>query len=219
MNIRFWLLLFPIALSAMSFNGKNDFQFWLQDSVQAQLIGRFYMRGEQEFRFTEHSSKLYYTHNQISIKYIASKHFELEPIYRQTFVRKKNAPNSWQPHYDPMLDVTLKTVTKSKWAVSDRNRVEYVMKSGPDKSLWTYRNMIKIVAPFSVYVPGLNPVIFDEVFWKEQNGIAQNRLAGGAQIKLIGTAMGSCVYMFRSLKKSTGWVNQNVVFCQLKINF
>lgn len=217
-NLLFFLLPLPL-LAIKVFNGDDDFQLWIQDSVQANIVGRVYARAEQEFRFTEDSSKLYYQHNQISLKFLASPHFELEPIYRQTFVRKKNFPNSWQPRYVPILDLTLKTSTKAGWMIRDRNRVMYVMRSGSEKSLWVYRNLFFVQTPFYYYSKAIVPIAFDEVFLTEQHGINQNRIAGGLQINLLGKAEGNCVYMYRSLKKATGWVHQNVLFCSLRINF
>lgn len=221
MNIRsLFFLLLPLPLLAVkAFNGNKDFQVWVQDSVRTNICGRLYARGEQEFRFTEDSSKLYYQHNQISFPFLASKHFELEPIYRQTFVRRKNQPDNWQPHYVPMLDLTLKVVSKGGWKIRDRNRVMYVIQSGPAKSHWVYRNMFFVMTPFYYYFKAIVPIAFDEVFFREYEGLSQNRIAGGVQIAMIGSLKGNFVYMYRSLKKDTGWVHQNVLFGAIRFNF
>ncbi|MCH9613747.1 MAG: hypothetical protein SP1CHLAM54_07560 [Chlamydiia bacterium] len=219
MSIKNLVFFMPLTLFAVNiFNGNKDFQFWLQDQVEGVILGRLHARAEQEFRFTEHSSKLYYFHNQISFKYLASPHFELEPTYRQVYFRKKNSPNSWQPVYEPILDVTLKGVS-SGWKFADRNRVEYVMKSGPAKTLWVYRNRLLVVSPFYYFAKAAVPMAFGEFFWREQHGIDQTRLAGGLQINLIGKARGNVLYMWRSLKRQSGWIHQNVIFTQIQLSF
>lgn len=219
MSIKHLVFFFPLSLFAINiFNGNKDFQFWLQDQVEGVIVGRLHARAEQEFRFTEHSSKLYYFHNQISLKYLASPQFEIEPTYRQVYSREKNAPNSWQPIYDPMLDVTLKTVS-SGWKIADRNRVEYVMRSGHGKTLWVYRNRLFVISPFYYFLKAAVPIAFDEIFIREQHGLDQNRLAAGLQINLLGKSRGNFLYMWRSLKRPSGWIHQNVLFAQIQLSF
>ena len=213
------LLLLPALLCARSeYDGPHDFQLWLHDSVVAPFTDRWNARAEVEFRFGDDASKLYYQHNQISLLYVPTPHFALEPTYRQTFERSSRAPTIWIAEYIPQLDMTFKGEV-SGWKLSDRSRVQYVMLSDHSPTFWIYRNRIDIVSPYSWYYGHIVPAAFEEVFWIESRGIAQNRLGAGVQIHLLGKAVGHLYYILRNRKDATGWIEQNIAFLALKFHF
>lgn len=212
------ILLFPLTLFGY-LNGSGDFQIWNSNRVDYRISRRVMLTGETEFRYGRNGSKLYYKHYQGGIHWTLSPLMTSQIAYRETFIRSNK---KWGKERNPLFDLTLQARSKTGWAISDRNRVQYRIRSkrlGGKKS-WVYRNRLEITLPARFTRYRMAPFITDEIFWEESRGISQNRLEGGVFIPYHQRAVLRLAYIYRLLKnKNSDYVNHNVLWAQFSLHF
>ena len=208
------LLLFPLSLFA-SLDGPGDLQLWNTDSINIHLTRRTLLQGQTEFRYGKDSSKLYYKHYQGLVTFIRSTHVLIAPGYRQVYWRTSK---KWEKEYNPMLDITLQTKTRSRWFIADRSRIVYRILDGHDH--WLYRNRLEILTPWRFTRRGIGPYFSEEFFWEESRGINQNRLIFGLRIPYHERTQLDLYYLYRAFKNAhKDWINQNIIGVHFSLHF
>lgn len=214
------LLFFLLPLSLFAkLNTAGDFQIWNTDTVNIRLNRSMTLIGQTEFRYGRDSSKLYYKHYQGELCFIRSPHTLITPSYRHIYRRQKGA---WETEYNPMIDITFQTKTKSRWFISNRCRTVYriLEKQSGKHNRWLYRNRLEFLTPLRLTRRGIGPYFSDEFFWEETQGINQNRLIFGLRIPYHERTQLDLYYMLRSLKNADKhWINQNVFGIHFSLHF
>jgi len=175
------------------------------------------MSAEEELRFGDDSSELYYQHSDIGVSYSGlAKWLELGANYRLV-LEKKN--KDWLYTNTPHLNATFKTDLFGRINLSDRNRLEYRDREKADDS-WRYSNKFTVKAPFEIKNFDFEAYVADEIFLDFDIGeFNKNRLSPGICFKLTKNLSLDVYYMWELDKKSKHWLNYNILGTQIKLSF
>jgi hypothetical protein len=208
------LLLLPFTLAAeISRNG--DFQFWLYDAFTKDIGKKSKIYLETEGRWGDDASTLYLFYLQTRVMYAVCKWLDVAPGYRQQW-NLDLATRKWFRLYDPLVDVIVKKKI-GKWEISDRHRTQYfILESLPN--FWQYRNRFMVISPWKIGKMKLNPLVFDEIFIREQSGFSENRFAIGGSMPLAKKAKTTLFYMLRH-QEFLEWRRHHICWLQFECQF
>lgn len=210
------LLFLSSALFAREISQNDDFQFWFYDSIQTPLCEKTSLIVESEVRYGNEATELYYSYVQGRLLYALNSHIEVAPGYRQIYTRLIPS-DVWRLSYSPLFDYTL----RGQWhglKISDRNRFQYVMFTHePNYAL--YRNRLLLEAPKELSIGCMRPVAFDEVFFREWQGFAENRLGIGAVLDFSEYGNTYLYYMVRHQIVDNEWRRHHVLWIWVNAKF
>ncbi|MFC1644193.1 DUF2490 domain-containing protein [Candidatus Omnitrophota bacterium] len=208
------LCLFAVSPGFALENG--DLQIWNTESVEGKISENWKVKAEEELRFGDDVSTLYYHHTDGGFSYKLADWFSLGANYRQVWEKKNK---EWETEYRPYLDGTFKLPWQG-FEFTDRNRLEYRIRVD-EKDAWRYRNKFTAKLPWKWTSLEIRPYVADEIFAQfYDKGINRNRLYAGFTSKISKHLKLDTFYMWQtSRKKATKWVGYNVIGIKVKAVF
>jgi len=217
-------LIFTFSILALFFLGNkayaydnHDFQIWNTDTEEIKINKSLKAVFEQEFRWGDNASELFYQHYDVGVVYAVNKNLDLGAGYRHVLDKKGD---KFKSENEPNISAILKT-DFAGFSLSDRNRLEYRhFKYQTDN--WRYRNLFTLRLPWKFTKLQIRPYLADEIFINlngmDLNG---NRLYFGLGFDLIGNLKGELYYMLHTVKASNicTWSDTNVFGTKLKYSF
>ena len=209
------LLHSSFILSAFAFEN-GDFQLWNTESIEAKLDKHWKAKIEEELRFGDDISELYYTHTDGGLTLNVTEGLALGINYRQVF---EKSDDEWKEEYRPHANATISW----KWLeynFKNRCRLEYRMRENKDDA-WRYRDKLTVKFPWKWTDLKIQPYIADEIFvdfyGKKVN---RNRLYAGFGAKLFKHLKTDIFYLWQTSKVKIGkWTNYNVLGIKFKAVF
>ena len=213
--IRIIVIVVLISETCSAFDD-GDFQYWDTTEFSFDLNKDWEFTFEEELRFQDEASRLYYHHSEMGFVYSGFADWvEFGLNYRQVFSRNNN--DDWVTENRPHLNVTLMTKLAGLY-LEDRSRLEYRDRNSK-KDLWRYRNKFTVEFP-KLTTLQLQPYIADEVFINfDREGYNNNRFYIGSSIKLTKTIEADIFYMWQSSRSDGGRKDINVLGFKLEIAF
>ncbi|HED10957.1 MAG TPA: DUF2490 domain-containing protein [Caldithrix abyssi] len=211
----FFLFYAFAAVNKVAAFQSGDQQLWNTESIEGGLSSLWKVKLEEEFRFGNNASDLYYTHTDMGVTYKLTTHLSLGVNFREIFEKKNGVLiEENRPHVN--------AIVKWKWLdfkLSDRSRLEYRILKNKANS-WRYRNKLGLVYPAKWSAMEIQPYLADEIFIDfaaaEYN---RNRLYAGFKARLSDKLGTDIFYLWQSSKKNDSWVNFNIVGLKLKVVF
>jgi hypothetical protein len=195
----------------------GDFQVWNTDTEELKINKSSKIALEEELRFGENASELYYQHYDIGFTYSLNKSLNLGTGYRHILERKKS---KFKEENAPYGFVSLLWEIRG-FKFEDRNRLEY-RAYDYQTDTWRYRNKISVKFPWKFTALEIQPYISDEIY-VHLNGINlnQNRLSAGLGFNITKKIKGEIYYLLMTAKASgtCTWTDANVLGTKLKISF
>jgi len=204
-----------VAFNAYAYDN-GDFQIWNTDSQNIDVIKKVKLAMEQEFRFGENASELYYQHYEWGAIFGFDKMLDIAFCYRLVLEKYKH---KWREEDQPNVNATLK-FDLWKFKFDDRNRIEYRHFRFKEDSA-RYRNKFGLKLPFDFMKIKVSPYASDEIFIaSDSTGFNENRLSSGIEFDLTKYAKADIYYMFKSNKiKDDKWNSANVLGTKIRIAF
>lgn len=194
----------------------GDFQIW-QTSGEEIKIGKctkFTM--EEEFRFGENASELFYQHYDWGFAWAFDKRLDIALGYRLIYEKYKR---KWREEDDPYTNITAKfDIWKFKF--EDRSRIEYRHFRFKEDSM-RYRNRFALKYPFDFHTIKIAPYTSDEIFVSSDGtGFNQNRFQSGLEFELTKYVKADISYMLQSMRgRDDKWSEANVLWTKIKVSF
>ena len=206
---------FSVAGSAAAYD-RGDFQIWNTDYEDIKVYKGVRLSMEQEFRYGENASELYYQHYDWGVVFGFDRILDLGFFYRQVFDRYKK---KWREEDMPNVNATIK-FDLWKFKFDDRNRLEYRHYRYRDDSL-RYRNRFSLKYPFDFKRIKISPYAADEIFVSSNGtGYNENRFSAGAELEFTKYARFDLHYMLKENRlKDDKWTWANVLGTKIKIAF
>lgn len=209
------LLLVLMSLSAFAFSN-GDFQIWNTESIDWKVNKKWTAKVEQELRFGDNVSELYYTHTDAGFNYKVMDWLYFGGNYRHVVFKNKK---KWVQEYRPHLNLTL----KGKWEVfkfSNRNRLEYRIYGFHKKDEVRYRNKTTVGYPFEWEGLKAEPYVADEIFVSFTKAkFTRNRLYAGLKFDIVKHLKSDIFYLWQISRKKDKWPGINVLGLKLKMVF
>ena len=204
-----------LALNLYAYDN-GDFQIWNTNDQDIKIGKATKLTLEEEFRYGETASELFYQHYDWGFAWAFDKRFELALGYR--FVLEKNN-HKWLEGDEPYTILTWRQdIWKFKF--DDRNRIEYRhFRFAPDQA--RYRNRFTLKYPFEFRSIKIAPYTSDEIFVSSNGtGFNQNRFQSGIELELTKYVKFDISYMLQSLRsKGDKWYEANALWLKNKIAF
>ena len=194
----------------------GDFQIWNMDGEDIQIYKNVKYSMEQEYRFGENATELYYQHYDFGFVYGFDKRLDLGLFYRLIFERYKQ---KWREEDMPNINATIK-LDFWKFKFDDRNRIEYRHFRYKDDSI-RYRNKFSLKYPIDFKKIKISPYISDEIFVVSTGaGFNENRFCPGIEFELTKYAKADFYYMLRENRVAGDkWTWVNALGIKAKIAF
>jgi len=195
----------------------HDFQIWNTDTEEIKINKKLKAVFEQEFRWGDNASELFYQHYDAGLAYAVNDYLDIGGGYRHVFEKKGE---NFKTENEPNVFVTFKTDAKG-FSLSDRNRLEY-RHFDYQTDTWRYRNLFTVRLPWKFTRLKIRPYFADEIHINLNKGdLNANRLYFGLGLDIIGDLKGDIYYMLHSTKTSNTnlWIDTNVLGIKLKYSF
>ena len=195
---------------------EGDFQLWDTTEFSFDLNKDWEFTFEEELRFQDEGSRLYYHHSELGFVYSGFADWvEFGLNYRQ--VTSRNSDDDWVTENRPHVNVTLMTELAGLY-FEDRSRLEFRDRNEKD-DIWRYRNKFSVKFP-KLAILQMQPYIADEVFINlNQDGYNNNRLYVGSSFELVKNIKADIFYMWQSTRSNGGRKDINVLGFNLKFAF
>lgn len=193
----------------------EDWQLWDTSIIEKKIDDTFKVKAEEELRFGNDITRLYYHHTDIGLNARITQWFDIGVNYRQVYEKKEH---KWKEENRPHISGTF-NFDLYDFKLKDRNRLEYRIRKYANGTL-RYRNKLTMIFPVEWTSFEVQPYIADEIFVdSEAARVNRNRLYGGVKLKLLEHLNGELFYMRQSADKSGKWIDSNVVGIKLKVGF
>jgi len=212
-----WLLLISVLMflgSAYAYDD-GDFQVWHTDFEEKKINEKFKISLEEEFRWGNNASELYYQHYEPGITYNINKHWDVSLKYRHIYDKKGD---KFKLENQPNLNANV------KWELfgcsfENRFRLEYRHFDYQVDS-WLYRDKITIRSPWKFTRLEIQPYLANEVFMNFYNTVFhRNRFYAGLGFSLTKHIRADIHYLLQSSKNSHKWSAANVLGSSIKLIF
>jgi len=194
----------------------GDFQYWNTESVSWEANDNLKIKLEEEFRFGNDASTLYYQHSDLGVTYSGlATWLNIGLNYRQIF---EESGTNWLSENRPHFNITFKQKFFD-WALSNRARLEY--RNREDKEdFFRYRNKFTLKTPFKFTKFVIQPYVADEIFYDfNVETLNRNRLYLGFTSRLFSRLKANIFYLWQSSEKSDKWNDANVLGTKLEFSF
>lgn len=214
------ILLITALAASIAFNAhaydNGDFQIWNTNYQNVEIIKKIKLAMEQEFRFGENASELYYQHYEWGAIFGFDKMLDIALCYRLVLDKYKH---KWREEDQPNVNMTLK-FDLWKFKLDDRNRIEYRHFRFKEDSV-RYRNKFGIKLPLDLLKMKVSPYAADEIFIaSDSTGFNENRFSSGIEFGLTKYVKADIYYMFKSNKiKDEKWNSANVLGIKCRVAF
>ena len=195
---------------------RGDFQIWNTDNEDVKIYKNVKFSMEQEFRFGENATELYYQHYDFGFVYGFDKMLDLGFFYRLIYERYKQ---KWREEDMPNVNATLK-LDLWKFKFEDKNRLEYRhFRFQPDNI--RYRNKFTLKYPIDLKRIKVSPYAADEIFVSSNGtGYSENRFSTGMEFDLSNYAKADLYYMLKENRiRADKWTFANTLGTKIKIAF
>ena len=203
------------ANTALAYDN-GDFQIWNTDVEEVKVHKNVNFVMEQEYRFGENATELYYQHYDFGGVFSFDKMLDLGFFYRQVFERYRK---KWRAEDMPNVNATIK-LDLWLFKFEDRNRIEYRHFRYRDDMI-RYRNKFALKLPLDFAKIKVAPYVSDEIFISSNGtGFNENRFCAGAEFGLTKYAKADFYYMLKE-NRITGskWSWANTLGTKVKIAF
>lgn len=209
----FCLVAFCIAAYAYE-NG--DFQIWNTNAQDIKIGKTTKFTMEEEYRYAETASELFYQHYDWGFAWAFDKRFELALGYRLVLDRIRH---KWMEGDEPYINLTWRQDI-GKFRFEDRNRIEYRHYRFADDNV-RYRNKFVLKYPFEFKTIKVILHTSDEIFVVSNGrGFNNNRFQSGIEMELTKYVKFDVSYMLQSSRgKGDKWYEANVLWLKNKISF
>lgn len=194
----------------------GDFQYWNTESVTWKIDDDWKMGLEEELRFGDDASNLYYHRTDLSVTYSGiTDWLDAGVSYRHVFEEKSS---DWKQENRPHLNAAV------KWKISDidfSNRVRFEYRNREDaENYWRYRNKFSIKFPFKLTKLNIQPYVADEIFYDfNEETLNKNRVYAGFGFTIFKNLKAEIYYLLESSKTGKDWKDTNVLGTKLKFAF
>jgi len=210
-------LFMALCLSSNAFAFKNgDFQFWNVEAVEVKLNKSWKVTAEEEIRFGNDVSELYYTHTDGGLIYKVTDGLAFGLKYRLIYEKDGD---KWIQENQPHGNITVNW----KWqdfSFKDNSRFELRIKDGKEDK-WRYRNKLTVKFPWKWTDFEIQPYIADEIFVDfHGTRLNRNRAYAGIGARIFEYLKLELFYLLQVSKEEPGkWKNYNVLGVNLKAVF
>ena len=206
-----------LAVSGISYAYQGgDFQIWHTEGQEVSLKQGTRLILEEEFRYGDSASELYYQHYDFGLAYDVNKYLTTSVVYRQIYEGEKG---KFKPEYSPQLNIIPKFELYG-FKIEDRNRLEFKLYDDNRTDIVQYRNRLLIKAPWKFTPINIQLYVSDEVFvWLNSPAWRRNRFAAGVTFDIVKGLKGDIYYMLQSTKKSGRWTEANILGLKAKLAF
>jgi hypothetical protein len=209
-------VLFAAANPVYAAYHDGDFQIWNTNAQDVKIGKATRLTLEEEFRYGEGASELFYQHYDWGFAWAFDKRLEIDVGYRFVLERVKQ---KWMEGDEPYINLIWRQdIWKFKF--EDRNRIEYRhFRFAADQARYRNRSMIKY--PFEFRSIKVAPYTSDEIFVSSNGtGFNQNRFQSGLELELTKYVKADVAYMLQSLRgKGDKWYTANVLWIKAKVSF
>lgn len=208
-------LMLSAAANAYAYKD-GDFQIWHTEAQEIGLKQGAKLVFDEEFRYGDNASELYYQHYDVGLAYDVNKYLATSINYRQIYSGEKG---KFKPEYNPNVNITPKCEFYG-FKIEDRNRFEYKLYDDNRADIIEYRNRLTVKAPWKFPPLEIQPYISDEAFmYLNSAWWYRNRFAVGVTLDIIKNIKGDIYYMLQSTKKSGVWTEANILGLKVKAAF
>lgn len=216
-RLAFILVLLSVVFPNAHAFDDGDFHVWNTDGQEIKLNEKTKLFTEQEFRWGDNASRLYYQHYDIGLMYAFNNSLDLGFGYRQV-LEKRNAQGKWLVENEPNINAILKW-SNFGFDMSNRFRLEYRHFDYQTDS-WRFRNMLTGRFPWEFTRFKIRPYLADEVHIVSRGiAVSANRAYAGFTFKILRNLNGDLYYMMQSTRSSGKWRADNVLGTKLKLSF
>jgi hypothetical protein len=211
----FFILAGPVLCPLYAYQD-GDFQIWHTESQDFSFNKNWRVLLDEEFRYGDNASELYYQHYDFGIACDVNKYLTASVEYRQIYEGEKG---KFKPEFQPNFNVTPKCEFYG-FKIEDRNRLELKFYDDNRADAVEYRNKLLVKVPWKFTELGIQPYVSDEVFVKVNSmAFRRNRFATGVTLDLLKGVKGDIYYMLQSTKRSGVWTDANILGLKLKVSF
>jgi hypothetical protein len=217
--VKFMVLVLCLAVSGFNADAaydNGDFQVWNSNAQDVNIGKATKLTLEEEFRYGETASELFYQHYDWGFAWAFDKRLELMLGYRLVLEKYKH---KWLETDEPYTILTWRQDIW-KFRFDDRNRIEYRhFRFAPDQA--RYRNKFTLKYPIDFKGIKISPYTSNEIFVSSNGtGFNQNRFQSGIEIELNKYVKLDVSYMLQSIRgKGDKWSEANVLWLKNKISF
>lgn len=194
----------------------GDFHIWNTNAQEIKIGKATKFTVEEEFRYAETATELFYQHYDFGFAWAFDKRFEVALGYRLIYELYKH---KFREEDDPYTNLTWKQ-NIGNFKLEDRNRIEYRHWRFKEDQV-RYRN--KLVLKYPVEFKGfkITPHTSNEIFVSSNGtGYNQNRFQSGVEVELNRYFKIDVSYMLQSTKTlDDKWYTTNVLWLKDKISF
>lgn len=201
------VLLCGLLLAAKSAFASDDWQYWHDTEIKAELTEKYSLRLDAQQRLRDDFSDLYFYNFAGGFLWEASRFFEIGPFFR--YDHEKDADGDHVNENRWLIEATLKHAL-GKLKLSDRSRIEYRNRNTTDA--WRYRNRLKVSYPLPFKKIKITPFAADEIFWDITNHtLNQNRFSTGLETGLNRHVTLKTYYLLRSVRRGADWDEEHIL--------
>lgn len=210
----FFTLLLLVIFSKEMIGVQHDNQVWLYLFYERPLVTPWHFHFLAEGRWRDGGAWLNQKIIEAEVVYPFNKWFAVAPGYRNDWITFVTLPHVYNQFHIPYVDFYLH-LTKGKERIKNRLRPEYVIQE-KGRNFWLIRDRITwFLPPIQPKKMNLTPYLQEEVFWRDLDGIFENRIYVGATLPLKGHFKGGIFFLHRVLRGELGWEHDKVLGLQL----
>lgn len=216
-RISFFIVGLILALAAQAHAyDDHDFQIWNTDTEELKINDHWKVSTEQEFRWGDNASELFYQHYDVGAFYSFTKWFSAGGGYRHVLTKSKGKYGIEQ---EPYIHITV-AGEAAGFKLESRNRFEYDH-FDHQTDFGRYRNKFTLKFPWKVTALEVQPFVADELFLRfmKSDAFTQNRFFAGFALSVTKNFKGELYYMLQSAKSGEVWKDANVFGVKMKIGF
>lgn len=204
-----------LSLTRLAWGIRHDHQLWLFSLYERPLVAPWRFLIFIEGRWRDDASWLNRKVIEGEVIYPFNKWFEVAPGYRNDWDTSIALPHKYSSFHNPFIDFYF-NLTKGGERIRNRLRPEYVIRER-EKNFWLVRNRLTwFFAPIQPKKMNLTPYLQHEIFWRELDGIFENRVYAGANIPLKGHFHLGLFFLHRLKREEIGWEQSEVLGLQLR---
>lgn len=208
-------LMLPAMVNAYAYDD-GDFQIWHTEAQEVDLKKSAKIIFEEEFRYGDNASELYYQHYDVGLAYDVNKYLSTSINYRQIYEGEKG---KFKPQYLPYINIIPKYELYG-FRLEDRNRFSLKLYDDGRADIVEYCNRLLVKSPWKFTPLGIRPYLSDEIFvYLNSFWWCRNRFSVGGTIDIIKNIKGDIYYMLQSTKKSGRWTEANILGMKIKAAF
>lgn len=196
---------------------KQDFQYWMTESVSFKLSDEFKLSLSKESYFEDDASHGYYDETDLGLIYSGLAQWLDVSLQFKHVLTERN--NKWKREERPHLNAFVKFKC-ADLDFNNRSRIEYRIRQGAD-DVWRFRDLLTIALPIKWTRFQIQPYVADEVLLDLDTGVWWNENRGylGFKFKINKYLSGAIYYMGRSLNANRDWTYSNNVGTRLSLSF